>query len=159
MSKLEFKSMIDLRLLTETENRLFPDASLSFHPYTVSMINILLVEDNANLRKGIQMRLALEADFQIIEETGDGREALALARAAQPDVIIMDLRLHGLDGMEVTRQLRVTLPACRVVILTLYDEAANRERAGEIGVAAFVSKQEPDNVLIHAIRNAVTKIS
>jgi DNA-binding NarL/FixJ family response regulator len=145
--------------LTEMTDRLFPDVCQFHKSYTVGMINILLVEDDANLRKGIQMRLALEADFQIIAETGDGREALALARAARPDVIIMDLRLPGLDGLEITRQLRETHPKCRVVILTLYDEDANRQRACKIGAAAFVSKQEPGDALVRAIRSAAKSIS
>lgn len=122
------------------------------------MINILLVEDDANLRKGIQMRLALDPDFQVIGETGDSWEALELTQVFRPDVIIMDLRLPGLDGLETTRRVKEILPTCKVVILTLYDEAANQQRASEIGVAAFVSKQEPDEVLIRAIRSAVTRL-
>jgi DNA-binding NarL/FixJ family response regulator len=119
------------------------------------MINILLVEDDDNLRKGIRMRLELEPDFFITGETGDGSEALELASRLTPDVIVMDLRLPGLDGLSATRQLRRLVPDSKVVILTLYDEIANRKRGKESGAAAFVSKQEPNDALVRAIREAI----
>jgi DNA-binding NarL/FixJ family response regulator len=132
----------------------FSDVWVSQKLYIIDMINLLLVEDDASLRTGIRMRLALEADMHIIGETGDGQEALQLARALQPDVILMDVRLPGLDGLEATRLLRESVPRCSVVILTLYDEAANRQRAREMGAFAFVSKQESDDTLMRAIRSA-----
>jgi DNA-binding NarL/FixJ family response regulator len=140
--------------LTEAEGGLFSDVSFTLRLYTQVMINILLVEDDDNLRKGIRMRLELEPDFVISGETGDGSEALELAPRLKPNVIVMDLRLPGMDGLEATRQLRRLVPDSKVVILTLYDESANRQRGKESGAAAFVSKQEPHDALILAIREA-----
>ena len=100
------------------------------------------------------MRLELEPDFVITGETGNGSEALELTSQLRPDVIVMDLRLPGLEGLEATCQLRRLVPESKVVILTLYDESANRQRGKELGAAAFISKQEPNDALIKAIRDA-----
>jgi DNA-binding NarL/FixJ family response regulator len=140
--------------LTEIKNRLFSDEPLRRDRYTVGMIKILLVEDNVNLRQGIRMRLELEPNFNIVGEAGDGQEALRLACVVRPDVIVMDLRLPALDGLEATQQVNDMALGCKVVILTLYDESANRQRARDVGSAAFVSKREPDDALIRAIRAA-----
>jgi DNA-binding NarL/FixJ family response regulator len=69
----------------------------------------------------------------------------------------MDVRLASLDGLSAAERLRRSHPTCAVVILTLYDDFANRARAEQIGVAAFISKQEADVQLVTAIRNAISK--
>jgi DNA-binding NarL/FixJ family response regulator len=119
------------------------------------MIKILLVDDDPNIRRGVRMHLALEADLSVVGEASDGWEALRLARELQPDVVVMDIRLPSLDGLSAAERLRESQPACKVVILTLYDEPSNRERAEQIGVAAFIPKQKTDGELVNAIRNAV----
>lgn len=117
------------------------------------MIKILLVDDDPNIRRGVRMHLALEPDFSVVGEAGDGWEALRLARELQPDVVVMDIRLPLLDGLSAAERLRESQPKCMVIILTLYDEPSNRARAEQIGVAAFIPKQKTDGELVNAIRN------
>ena len=118
------------------------------------MIKILLVDEQARIRRGVRMRLALEADFSVVGEAGDGWEALPLVREPTPDVVPPGLPLPTLAGIPPPERLRSDFPACAVVILTLYDEPANRRRAAQAGAAAFVSKQAPDQDLVSAIRAA-----
>ena len=120
------------------------------------MIKILLVDDDPNIRRGLRMLLVMEADLSVIGEAGDGWEALRLARELQPDVVVMDIRLPNLDGLSAAERLRESQPDCAVIILTLYDEPVNRERAEKIGVAAFIGKEKSDRKLVDVIRNAVS---
>ena len=116
------------------------------------MIKILLADEEARIRRGVRMRLLLEPDFVVVGETNDGWEALQLVRELRPDVVVMSIRLQGLDGLSVTERLHRDIPDCAVVILSLYDDLATRERTTLVGAAAFVSKQNPDGELIAAIR-------
>ena len=103
------------------------------------------------------MRLNVETDFFVTGETGDGWEALRLVRELQPDVVVTGINIPGMDGIALTERLRHDFPNCAVIILSLYDEQSNRERAAKAGASAFVSKQKPDDELIDAIRSAVSK--
>lgn len=119
------------------------------------MIKILLVDDDPNIRRGLRMLLVMEADLSVVGEAGDGWEALRLARELQPNVVVMDIRLPGLDGLSAAERLGKSQPDCKVIILTLYDDPANRKRAAQIGVLAFIGKGKFDGTLVEAIRNAV----
>ena len=121
------------------------------------MIRLLLVDDQPMLRRVLRMHLALEPDMSIIGEASDGAEALALAQALHPDVIVMDVVMPGLDGITATQALSAREPAIPVVILSIYDDDATRQRAHLAGAAAFIGKYEPTDVLVQAIRNAVQK--
>lgn len=99
------------------------------------------------------MRLNVETDFIVTGETGDGWEALRLVRELQPDVVVTGINLPGMDGITLTERLRHDFPNCAVVVLSLYDEPSNRERAIKAGAFAFVSKQKPDGELVDAIRS------
>jgi len=118
------------------------------------MIKILLVDELASMRRGVRMRLALEADFSVVGEAGDGWEALQAARDLRPDVVVTGIRLPNLDGIALTARLRQDFPACAVVILTLYDDPLTRRRAQEAGAAELISLQDPDESLLAAIRAA-----
>lgn len=120
------------------------------------MITVLLVDDQPAVRQGLAMRLALEPDVQVIGAAASGAEALTLAARLQPDVVLMDVEMPDLDGIATTRQMRRELPACRVVMLSIYDDLATRRRATDAGAAAFVAKQEPTEVLLATIRAAPT---
>ncbi len=119
------------------------------------MVKILLVDDDPNIRRGLRMNFALEPDFSVVGETGDGWEALRLVRELQPDVVVLDIRLPSLDGLSAAERLRQSQPGCAVIILTLYDEPANRERAERIGAAAFIPKQKENGELVSAIHKSV----
>jgi len=115
------------------------------------MIRILIVEDEPRVRRCLRQRLELEADLDVVAEAVDGPSALAAFTTDPVDVVLMDARLPGMDGLEVAAVLRCSDPAPRVVIHALHDSAAVRARAAELG-AAFVAKGEPDEPLLVAIR-------
>jgi DNA-binding NarL/FixJ family response regulator len=123
----------------------------------VGMIKILLVDEEASIRRGLRMRLNVETDFIVTGETGDGWDALRLVRELQPDVVVTVINLPGMDGITLTERLHRDFPNCAEIILSLYDEPSNRERAAKAGASAFVSKQKPDGELTEAIRAAVSK--
>jgi DNA-binding NarL/FixJ family response regulator len=117
-----------------------------------NMIRVLLVDDETNVRKGLRMQLALEPDIAVVGEAQDGCAALDLIAALNPDVVLMDVRMGGMDGLEATRCLRDVGPA--VVILSLHDDTATRALAFAAGARAFVGKHESSDVLYKAIRTA-----
>jgi DNA-binding NarL/FixJ family response regulator len=118
------------------------------------VIRLLLVDDQASIRSGLRMRLGLETDLEVVGEAETADDAIAIAAATAPGVVVMDIVLPGLDGIAATAHLRAVQPACSVVILSLYDDPALRERAAAAGAAAFITKHEPDQVLLDAIRAA-----
>ena len=119
------------------------------------MIRIVLVDDIAGVRQGLRMRLALEPDMAVAGEADDGAAALDLVSTVRPDVVVMDAVMPGLDGLAATTALRTLSPRTAVVILSLYDDAAMRRRAGAVGAVAFVSKNEAPEALPNAIRRAM----
>ena len=100
------------------------------------------------------MRFALEPDLEVVGEAGGFAEAISLARALRPDVVLMDVEMPGMDGISAIAALRQAAPHSAVVIFTLYDDAALRERARKIGAAAFVAKHQTEEALLAAIRRA-----
>ena len=98
------------------------------------------------------MRFALEPDLKVAGEAGGVAEAISLARAVHPDVILMDVEMPGTDGISAIAALRQVAPHSAVVIFTLYDAAAIRTRARELGAAAFVAKHQTEETLLAAIR-------
>lgn len=118
------------------------------------MIRILLVDDQPTVRQGLQMRMALESDLAVVGEAGNGEEALALVPALHPDVVLMDVAMPGIDGIEATRQLRALAPHSAVIMLSINDSAQNREKAAAAGATAFVCKEAPEADLLDAIRAA-----
>jgi DNA-binding NarL/FixJ family response regulator len=117
-------------------------------------INVLLVDDQMPLLQGLEMLFALEADLRVIGTATTGEAALELAGRLQPDVVVMDVRLPGLDGITATRQLGCRLPGCKVIALSLYDDSDTRKRALQAGAFAFVTKRDMDGTLLAAIRQA-----
>jgi DNA-binding NarL/FixJ family response regulator len=118
------------------------------------MITLLLVEDELLVRQGLRMWLEREADIRVVGEASDGAEAIALAQALQPDVVLMDISMPTMDGITATAALHAAVPRSAVVLLTLYDDATTRARAYAAGAAAFVGKQDGVRALHAAIRRA-----
>lgn len=102
------------------------------------------------------MRLAMEPDVAIVGETGDGARALDLAPVLEPDVVVMDVEMPGMDGITATRTMCSIAPRSAIVVLTMYDHARNRREAFNAGAAAFVGKHEASEALPAAIRQAAS---
>jgi DNA-binding NarL/FixJ family response regulator len=119
-----------------------------------TMITLLLVDDEPLVRYGLRTWLEREADITVVGEANDGTEAIKLAQALQPDVVLMDIALPTMDGITAAAALRAAVPHSAVVFLSLYDDAATRARADAAGAVAFVGKQEGVRALRSAIRKA-----
>ncbi len=119
-------------------------------------ISVLIADDQSTIRHGLRLRLSLEPDITVLGEAVDGTSAIDLASRLLPDVVVMDIAMPRLDGIEATRELRRLAPHSAVVILSLHDDAPTRERALLAGASAFVAKHEADHSLIVAIRDAAS---
>ena len=118
------------------------------------MITILLVDDHPVVREGLRGMLAAEGDLDVVAEAGGAAEAVAAVRAHEPDVVLMDLRMPGGDGVEATARVLAQRPGTRVVVLTTYDTDADILRAVEAGAAGYLLKDASRTELAQAIRAA-----
>jgi DNA-binding NarL/FixJ family response regulator len=118
------------------------------------VITILLVDDHPVVREGLRGMLAGEDDLAVVAEAGGAAEAVAAVRAHEPDVVLMDLRMPGGDGVEATARVLAQRPATRVVVLTTYDTDADILRAVEAGAAGYLLKDALRADLAQAIRAA-----
>jgi DNA-binding NarL/FixJ family response regulator len=119
------------------------------------MIRVLLVDDQAVVRRALRARFYLEPDLQVIGEASTGRKALALAQILSPDVVLMDIAMPGMDGIETTAALHMVVPQSAVVILSISDDPQTRGQAQAAGAVAFVEKRGATETLLVAIRMAV----
>ncbi len=113
---------------------------------------ILIADDHDVLRAGLHALLSIEPDLEVVGEAADGREALHLARELNPDIVLLDLVMPGLGGIEVTRQLKKLLPDTRVLILTVHEDASLASEAMQAGAAGYLIKRAVESELINAIR-------
>ena len=118
------------------------------------MIRVLLVDDQSAVRRGLGMRLHLEPDIQIVGEASTGREALRMAQELVPDVVLMDVEMPDMDGIEATAALSRMVSPSAIVILSIHDDAQTRGRAQAAGAVAFVEKRGATDHLLAAIRRA-----
>jgi len=119
-----------------------------------SHIRVLLVDDHAVVRAGLRLFLADQADLEVVGEADDGASAVARAQELVPDVVLMDLRMPRLDGIEATRQIRAALPQTAVVVLTTYTDTANIGKAIAAGAIGYIPKDVPPPELAATIREA-----
>ena len=118
------------------------------------MIRLLLVDDQPAVRRGLGIRLHLEPDIQIVGEASTGREALSKVQALTPDVVLMDVEMPEMNGIEATAALRAAASTSAVVILSIHDDPQTRGRAQAAGAVAFVEKRGATDSLLAAIRQA-----
>jgi len=121
----------------------------------MSDIRILLAEDHAVMRTGLRLVLERQRDFQVVGEASDGREAVALAQQQKPDVILMDIDMPNLNGIEAARQITTSLPQVSVVILSMHSDEAYVLRALKAGARGYLLKESAESDLIAAIRAVV----
>ena len=115
-------------------------------------ITVLLAEDHAVVRQGLSALLNADGHFKMVGEAKTGREAVELAHTLRPDVILMDIAMPVLNGLEATRQILAANPAAKVVILSAHSDDEYIERMSTAGVAGFLEKQTSAEVLTKAIR-------
>ena len=118
------------------------------------MIRILLVDDHPVVRHGLRGMLESEPGLAVIGEAGSGTEALAIALAERPDIVLMDLRMPGGDGVEATGRILAGLPATKVVVLTTYESDRDILRAIEAGASGYLLKDASPAELAEAVRAA-----
>lgn len=120
------------------------------------MTRVLLVDDEELIRTGLQMILDAEDDIEVVGSAADGIDAVKAVRRLDPDVVLMDIRMPRMDGLEATRQIIAAAPGCRVVILTTFDADEHVYDALEAGASGFLLKDAAASQLVHAVRVAVT---
>ena len=115
-------------------------------------ITVLLAEDHTIVREGFRKMLELEDDIEVVGEAQDGRQALALANKFQPDVVLMDIAMPLLNGLEATRQVLKALPDTKVLILSAHNDDAYVKNASDSGAVGFLLKQTSAHEVCRAIR-------
>jgi two-component system response regulator NreC len=118
-------------------------------------IRILLADDHAVLRTGLKMFINSQPDMNCVGEAGDGESTLILARSLRPDVLLLDLSMPGLGGLEALPEIRRQVPTTRVLVLTMHTEEDYLHQALSQGAAGYVLKQAVDQELLSAIRAAM----
>ena len=126
------------------------------------MIRVLLADDEAMIRAGVAAILASDKDIEVVAEAADGREAVEAARANRPDVVLLDIRMPGLDGLAAAEEIRRLLPDIGVLMLTTFGEDAYIERALALGASGFLLKAgDPRELLsgVHAVADGAAFLS
>ncbi len=121
----------------------------------MSNIRVLLVDDHTLLRKSVAAALADQPDIQVVGEASNGLEALARARELVPDVILMDISMPGMDGLEATGRIKAELPQVKIVILTIAEEDQNLFEAIKNGAQGFLLKNVEPGPLAEMLRGVV----
>lgn len=117
-------------------------------------VRVLVVDDQALVREGIASLLSVQDGVEVVGTAEGGAQALALARELRPEVVLMDVRMPGMDGIEATRRLRREVPEAQVVMLTTFDDEAYVRGALEAGAVGYILKSIPSADLADVVRGA-----
>ncbi len=116
-------------------------------------MRVLLADDHVLVREGVRRSLLDAGDIEVVGEAGDGAEAVELARELLPDVVIMDVAMPRLNGIQATRQIKAMLPTVAVLVLTAYDEEEYITSLLDAGAAGYLMKTASSEELVHAVRS------
>lgn len=120
------------------------------------ILRILVVDDHPVVRDGIQTMLRGEADIEVVGAAGDGEEAMAKVDELKPDIVLMDIRMPGVSGIEATRRIKAQHPGVAVIVLTMYDSEMYVVEALRAGAAGYLVKDSTKELLCGAIRAVVS---
>ena len=120
-------------------------------------IRIILVEDNATFREALELLLGLRSDIDVVAAVGDGEAAAEICERLKPDVVLMDYRLPGLDGVEATREVLARSPEVAVVCLTAAANEREQKALLEAGARACLHKDQDLDDIVHAIQEAAAR--
>jgi DNA-binding NarL/FixJ family response regulator len=118
-------------------------------------MKVIICDDQAIIRDGLEMLLKLEKDIEVLGLAKDGAEAVAIVEKKQPDLVLMDLKMPGLNGIEATRQIRANYPHVKVLVLTTYDDDEWVFDAIRAGASGYLLKDTPREEVIKAVRGTV----
>jgi DNA-binding NarL/FixJ family response regulator len=116
------------------------------------MVRVLIVDDHPIVRHGLKSVLSGASDVKVVDEAAGGSEAIAKARSSKPDLVLLDLALPGINGLDVLKQLRVEMPHIRVLILSTYPEKQYAIRCLRNGAQGYLTKESASDELLSAIR-------
>lgn len=116
------------------------------------MIKLLLVDDHDLVRSGLRRLLEEETDFEVVGEVGTGEQALQAVRTTKPDVVLMDINMPGMGGLEATRRLLSTNPKIKIIAVSMYSEEPYPSRLLEAGAAGYLSKDSAAEEVVTAVR-------
>ena len=124
-------------------------------PPPSSHVRLMLVDDHPLVRDGLRARLEAVSGFEVVAEAGDAESALVEARRAAPDLVLMDIGMKGVNGIAATRRLTAALPALRVLVLSMYDNAEYVREARHAGARGYLLKDQPAEEIVAAIRSVM----
>jgi len=115
-------------------------------------IRVLVVDDHALFRRGLEMVLAQEPDIEVVGEAGDGAEAVALATSSTPDIVLMDVRMPRRGGIDATTAIKSAVPSAKIIMLTISDEEGDLYDAIKAGAMGYLLKEIPIDEVAVAVR-------
>ena len=118
----------------------------------MGVTRILIADDHAVVRSGLRLILSAQPELQVVGEAGTGEQTVEKAIALRPDILLLDIAMPGLNGLEAARQIRQQVPEVRIIVLTMYDDEAYLRQFLEMGAAGYVLKKAADTELVDAIR-------
>ncbi len=120
-----------------------------------SRITIVVVDDHPVVRNGLVALMGTIPGFEVVGEAADGDAAVQVVAEVEPDVVLMDVRMPGMDGVEATRRIREQVPGCRVLILTMHDDDATVFTAMKAGAQGYLLKEAEQDDIVRAVRAIV----